>query len=463
MIAATTERVDRLRSAVVRRLGLAFGEDKRALLADAIAQTCGHGAGATESLVARVETDGESREEWRRLVSLLTVGETYFFRYWDHYRAVADVVFPECAARAGGVRILSAGCASGEEPYSLAILAKERLTGRVEVAGFDVNAEAVERARRGRYSAWSMREAPADLRDRYFVAEGREYVLDPSVRGAVKLEERNLLDGQGALLEERFDLIFCRNLLMYMTPAAAAAIVARLTASLRPGGHLFLGHAETLRGLSDEYHLVHTHGTFYYRLKYDASERVPPSAGVATPAVPGSFPPADLSWMEAIQRASDRIATLAAAPAAESPERREPAPGADPDAMLLRAVVLAHGRDLGPAEDACRRLMAASEMNAGAHYLMALCREHAGDARGAVERDESAAYLDPTFAMPRLHLGMMARRAGEADRARRELSEALALLAREEPARVLLFGGGFSREALASLCRAELRACGGDA
>jgi chemotaxis protein methyltransferase CheR len=138
-----------------------------------------------------------------------------------------------------------------------------------------------------------------------------------------------------------------------------------------------------------------------------------------------------------------------------------PASRSDPDVLLLRALVLTSGRDLRRAEEACRELIAADELNAGAHYVMALCREHAGDRPAAVDHDRSAAYLDPDFAMPRLHLGLMARRAGDLDGARRDLSEALRLLAREDPSRILLFGGGFSREALAALCRDELRACGG--
>jgi chemotaxis protein methyltransferase CheR len=99
-------------------------------------------------------------------------------------------------------------------------------------------------------------------------------------------------------------------------------------------------------------------------------------------------------------------------------------------------------------------------LNTGAHYLIALCRESAGDRRGAIEHDQTAIYLDATFAMPRLHLGLMARRAGDRETARRELKYALTLLKREDASRLLLFGGGFGRDALAALCRAELDSAG---
>src|SRR5262249_46919469 len=111
----------------------------------------------------------------------------------------------------------------------------------------------------------------------------------------------------------------------------------------------------------------------------------------------------------------------------------------DPDVLLLRAVLLTHGGDLAEAERVCARLMEVDELNAGAHYLTALCRER-NDRASAIDHDQLATYLDPGFAMPRLHLGLLARRAGEQDTARRELSHALVLLQREDASRLLLFG-----------------------
>jgi chemotaxis protein methyltransferase CheR len=214
---------------------------------------------------------------------------------------------------------------------------------------------------------------------------------------------------------------------------------------------------------------------------------------VGSPAGP------DPSWIEIIRRSSERIESLTSRvpPIAE---REAPATGTseapagssfdltaavdlmrqerfgeasalltrlpseserDADVLLLRAVLLTHGGDLAAAEVLCQRVVGLDEMSAGAHYLMALCREDAGDRPGAAEHDRVAAYLDPSFAMPRLHLGLLARRTGDHATARRELGEALALLRREDASRVLLFGGGFGRQGLVALCQAELRTCGG--
>ncbi len=280
---------------------------------------------------------------------------------------------------------------------------------------------------------------------------------------------------------------------MYFTPESATAVVARIRRSLAPGGYLFLGHAETLRGLSSDFHLCHTHGTFYYQRRDRSGNGAENTAlGAGPPPPVGSFvPPApeegEGTWVERIRRASERIEAITGSrpPGVVERARANLAPalgllaeeryadalenvGAlpsgvarDPDVLLLRAVLLTHGGRLAEAEETCRRVLQVDELNAGAHYALALCREGAGDMRGAMDEDQVAIYLDGSFAMPRLHLGLLARKEGDRETACRELGQALVLLQREDPSRLLLFGGGFRREALRALCRAEIEACGG--
>jgi chemotaxis protein methyltransferase CheR len=131
--------------------------------------------------------------------------------------------------------------------------------------------------------------------------------------------------------------------------------------------------------------------------------------------------------------------------------------------LLLEATLLAHSGQSVAAEKTCHRLLAMDELNAGAHYILALCQETKDERTDAIEHDRIAIYLDPAFAMPRLHLGLLARRINDRDLARRELGQALILLQREDASRVLLFGGGFGRDALIALCESALRDCGGRA
>jgi chemotaxis protein methyltransferase CheR len=491
---ARPDRVERLRAVVARGLGLAFDETKSSFLEEVLARRAQYAGRDVEAYLARLETD--PRRELRALVPDLTVGETYFFRNRDQFRALSEVVLPDrMRARASErrLRILSAGCASGEEAYSLAILVREHTpdpSWDVSILAVDVNPAALERAARACFTPWALRETSPDVEHRWFRADGRDLHLVDAARERVRFEEHNLVDDDPRLWpEETYDVVFCRNVLMYFTPECAVAVVERIRRSLAPGGYLFLGHAETLRGLSSDFHLCHTHGTFYYqRRDRDGARADPPP--VATAVAESND---DGTWIERIRRASERIEAITGLPPSGSPMATSPAERArpdlapalallaeeryadaldrvcalpsgvagDPDALLLRAVLLTHGGRLAEAEEACRGVLASDELNAGAHYALALCREGAGDLRGAVDEDQIALYLDGSFAMPRLHLGLLARKAGDRETARRELGQALVLLQREDPSRLLLFGGGFRREALRALCRAELESCGG--
>ena len=503
--------VERFRDLVARRMGLQFEDAKLDALADVLrermeALSCSTFASYEPRLVGSVP------DEVRTLAGRLTVAETYFFRYWNQFRAFAEIVLPARLAAPGShkrLNVLSAGCASGEEPYSLAIVVREHLPStaslELNIQAVDINPAVLARAARGRYSNWSLRDTPKELSARHFRAEGRDFQLSDAVRSMVAFEERNLVDNADAFWREgRFDVVFFRNVMMYFCPEVMAATVSRISRALSPGGYLFLGHAETLRGVSHDFHLRHTHETFYYQRRDGAPAGAPEIARAAAPrATPSdrlaaALDLADTSWISAIQQASDRIEHLTREPPSEAPRslssstasgdgrpradlgpafelfRRErfaeamdalPAEVKDStldlDAQLLRAVLLMNRGLLADAEGMCGHILRSDELNAGAHYLMALCREHAGDRAAAVEHDKAAAYLDTGFAMPHLHLGLLVRRTGDIERAWSELGRALVLLTHEEPSRILLFGGGFSREALVALCRSELQAVGG--
>ena len=496
---ARPDRAERLRAVVARRLGLAFDETRSTFLEEVLGRGARQAGRDVEAYLALLEAGPQA--ELRALAPELTVGETYFFRNVDQFRALADVALPDrMRARAGErrLRILSAGCASGEEPYSLAMIAREHVTDPtwgVSILAVDVNPAALARAARALFTPWALRETAPDVERKWFHAEGRELRIADAARDQVRFEERNLVDDDPRLwTDEAYDVVFCRNVLMYFTPESATAVVERIRRSLAPGGYLFLGHAETLRGLSNDFHLCHTHGTFYYQRR-DRSGNGAEASASPPPAISSFVPPApeegDGTWVERIQRASERIEAITGArppgAVAVSPARLRPnlAPALgllaeeryadalenvralpsgvawDPDVLLLRAVLLTHGGRLEEAEEACRRVLQVDELNAGAHYALALCREGAGDVQGAVDEDQVAIYLDGSFAMPRLHLGLLARKGGDLETARRELGQALVLLQREDPSRLLLFGGGFRREALRALCRAEIAACGG--
>jgi chemotaxis protein methyltransferase CheR len=491
--------MDRFRSAIVKRVGLQFDDARVGFLAEVLQRRMSKLGCSSDDYLHDLEREASSGE-FNTLARELTVGETYFFRNIEQFNALAEVALPE-RMRIDRVprtlRLLSAGCASGEEPYSLAILARETIADpswQVEIRAVDLNPGALEKAARARYSPWALRETLPDVQRKWFRIDGGSLLLDDSIRSAVKFEPANLAGEQpGLWLPEAYDVVFCRNVLMYFAPDQMRATIERIAQSLAPGGFLFLGHAETLRGISDAFHLRHTHGTFYYERKGNVTRPVSRSLEPALRRVAPSTLAGlgDDAWFHTIRQATDRVAALMSSPtgadnsaAAQPPSwdvapafdllRQErfaealnhvrsgpPAAEQDADVLLLKATLLVHHGQIASAEDACRRLLLIDELNAGAHYVLGLCREHSSDREAANEHYQVAAYLDPEFAMPRLHMGLLARRAGDREVARRELSQALILLRREDTSRLLLFGGGFNREALMGLCRSALKEAGG--
>jgi chemotaxis protein methyltransferase CheR len=311
---------------------------------------------------------------------------------------------------------------------------------------------------------------------------------------------RSLLDPAATWPAASFDVIFCRNVMIYFTAEAIASVLQRFAQALVPDGFLFLGHSESLRGLTRDFALRQSNDTFYYQLGDTAEAEWLPEDFWSSPAPPADAPERaaaaidDTSWMDAIQRSSDRVASLAVAPRSEPVATRqspvEPAPpamhdldtarrqfreeryadvittlgglaasAANADGLLLLAAALLNQNRLAEAEHTCRRLLAQDDANADAACLLAVCREQAGDLPAAQRQAQLAAVLAPRFAMPHLLAGRIARRRGELPLAQRELNQALGLIAREDATRVLLFGGGFGREAMAQMCRAELAAC----
>lgn len=451
------------RAMVSRRLGLHFAEGMLDPLPDVLESRLQATRAATfDAYRAHLDMPGAGAQEWRLLATALTIGETYFFRHEDHFRAFGEAVLPAVRRAGRSIRVLSAGCASGEEAYSLAIRVAEHAPGaEVEILGLDLNPTFVARARQARYSPWSLRGlSPAAIR-RYFEHDGQVAVLREPYRRAVCFEERNLLDDDPAFWQPgTFDVIFCRNVSIYFDPPTTERLMARFAQVLTPGGFLFMGPAESLRGRCEMFQLVSSHDTFYYRRETAEAPK----------------PIANETWVEAIERSVGRIAALPVPPAGPEPaawdrssvlslfaaERFAEAldllnrvpPGSE--ALLLKAAALTTMGRLTEAETTCQAVLSQQPHSPGALYLWALCRDQAGDAAAARRHNTRAAALDPHFAMPRLHLGLLAARHGDWDAACRELRAALPLLATEAEERLVLFGGGFGRAALEALCRAEL-------
>lgn len=198
--------------------------------------------------------DADPRE-YDRLVRSLTINVTKFFRNWDTFSTVAQKVIPALWDRGEReLRVWSAGCSSGEEPYSVAILVHQHAAERkelsrlesVSIIGTDIDSECLGEADRAFYSDAALVETPADLRERYFPVVAGMYTMRPEVRSLVSFENRDLLGSPPPF--ENVHLLVCRNVVIYFEREAQDALFAEFHRVLAPGGFLVLGKVETLLG-----------------------------------------------------------------------------------------------------------------------------------------------------------------------------------------------------------------------
>ena len=194
----------------------------------------------------------------RDVVEAMTTNESFFFRDVKPFDQFKSFVLPHLLrARAAtrSIRIWSAACSSGQEPYSLAMILSEQraqLAGwRIEILATDLSTEILDKAQAGLYSQFEVqRGLPIQLLVKYFKQQGERWQIDPAIRAMVSFRQLNLLDEMTAL--GRFDVIFCRNVLIYFDQPTKTMVLDRLSRQMAPDGHLYLGGAETVLGISDK-------------------------------------------------------------------------------------------------------------------------------------------------------------------------------------------------------------------
>lgn len=253
---------DRELSAIVRlvyeKSGITLHDGKRALITARLQRRLREGRfGSFKAYLATVEGD-ESGEELVGLLDAIATNHTSFFREPRHFEYLAAQLAPVLAeaSRTRDVRVWSAACSSGEEPFSIVMTLMDALPpggmARVRVLASDLSTKALTRARGGLYTLDRVREIPRATLKRHFerglgAQEGLARVA-PAVRAAVEFRRLNLLEI--TRLDETFDVIFCRNVMIYFDKAVQQRVVSMLERHLRPGGTLFISHSESLNGIS---------------------------------------------------------------------------------------------------------------------------------------------------------------------------------------------------------------------
>jgi chemotaxis protein methyltransferase CheR len=252
--------------------GLHFGPDSRFLLEKRLARRVAElGLGSFGAYHFLLESDRQADRELSHIIDELTTNETYFFRERNQLRALIEEVLPELRERrqgAGPISIWSAGCSSGEEPYSVVMLALEAgfEPGRdLRVYASDISRKMLQKARRGEYRPASFRDTPSELQKRYFLEREGHTRISDDVKRHVVFTHLNLLDRARIALLGTMDVILCRNVIIYFDLETKARVIKTFEEKLRPGGYLLLGHSESLINITSAFELCHLRNDMVYR------------------------------------------------------------------------------------------------------------------------------------------------------------------------------------------------------
>ncbi len=354
--------------------------------------------------------------EFRELMNLVTINETSFFRFPAQFEALRTFVVPEILdARSSAVRSFrawSAGCSTGEEPYTIAMslldAGIESLGHRAEVLGTDVSTHALERAKTGVYPPRALLNVPREVVTRYFEPTAAGHRVTEPVRQAVDFRYQNLIkEPSPTALMGNWDVIFCRNVTIYFRIESTRRVVENLFESLNPGGYLFIGHSETLTGITDRFETVEVGGVFLHRKPAPA-----PVTGVSLPeTVDGHNSGRDVRAPREAGHPEQRPARL---PRVLPAEQRRPVDVA----MLLETAREASG-DGRPHEvlEVTRELFALESENAEAHLLAARAYADNGDFDEAFASTQEALRIEPSRASARYMLGLIHLRSGRPEAA----------------------------------------------
>ncbi|MFH1815988.1 MAG: CheR family methyltransferase [Pseudomonadota bacterium] len=439
------------------RLGLNFPAERRGDLERGLAAAAAAlGLPDAKACAHRLLSAPLSVHEIEILAGCLTVGETYFFREQHAFEALEQHVLPALLRERDGsdkrLRIWSAGCCTGEEPYSVAMLLDRLLPDadawNSTLLATDINPAFLRKAAEGVYGAWSFRATPDWIRDRHFKPAGRgRYRLDERIRRRVMFSCLNLADDVYPSLTgntNAMDIIFCRNVLMYFTPAQAARVVGKLQRSLVEGGWLIVSPAETSSVLFAGFTTVEFPGAILYR-RPPGSETPRRESHVVQRPEEDFVPP----WLAPAESAP-------AAPPIPLPAAGESTAVPDPlsprrERLIRAARDCANDGRLDEAGEWCRQAIAFDKLDPVLHYLLSVIEQERGRGDDAVRSLTRALYLAPDFVLAHYALGNLRQSQGRRREAQRHFDNALQLLQNHPTDEILPESDGLSAGRLAQI------------
>ena len=448
-----------LKEHVIALSGLAYYADKDADLARNLVprlEACKRGDCAAYLALLRDPVDGP--REFDDLLEELTIGETFFFRHAELFEGLRTVVLPDLIARNRAqrrLRIWCAGCATGAEPYSVSILLRRDLA--LELAGWnitliatDINRDFLARAGAGVFDEWAFRSTAADLRRDCFKPVGRSWALKPQYKEGVSFQYHNLVtDPFPSQLNNlfAFDLIMCRNVMIYFDADRVRRVLAGFHDSLVENGWLLVGHAEP-------------NVQFYqaFRTVNAPSNAVMYQKGAEATPARNTLPLLPIPAQRADPVASFQFPPLPVVPFQVDEPVPPPAPlhEGHPTEKLAAVRSLANQGQWEQALDGCRDLLAADRLEPLVHLYLGLVLEQTGRHAEAEEALRRALYLDRRCVLAHYYLGLLLQKGHRTEDAARSFRNAISLSNRLDPGHVFADADGITAAELARLGQMQL-------
>lgn len=414
------------------RLGLEFPRvrfgDLESKLTDAAREA---GFSDTETFIEQLLSSPPSVELMEKIASLLTNGETYFWREPLIFDALARRILPELiqVRRSSGrcLRIWSAGCSSGEEPYSIAIALRSAIPDldrwRVTILATDINTESLRKASIGIYGEWSFRNASAAFVERNFRPrkDGKREIL-PEIRDMVTFARLNLAEDPFPSFSngtDAIDIVFCRNVLMYFSSERAFEVGGKIYESLADDGWLLVGASELSQSLFPRFQSVRIGDVFAYRKTREAAR---------IPEIEFAQPQTEFIWPDPVFSVPEpAVVPVPAAAVPEPPAEKTPEEKPEINVTAL-ARALADRGDLDDALKLCEKALSGEKLDPSLHYLRAAVLQEMGRNEEAYRSLERTLYVDPKFVLAHFALGNLAMRKGDRKTGRRCFKNALELV-----------------------------------
>lgn len=423
-----------LKSWIINRTGLSYFEDKDADFATAVGRSYHDRPPSALTILKRLGAEVEG--ELDRIVEELTIGETFFFRHLEMFDAFRDSVFPDLLKRRGSshFRIWCAGCSVGAEPYSLSILLRDMAEQQgkkpsIEIVGTDLNRRFLRIAETGEYEAWALRGLPEERRKRCFTEKGKKWVLKDKYREGVRFRFHNLVAQIFPAPADdlyAFDLIVCRNVMIYFDTATIRRLADQFHQTLTPGGWLAVGHAEPHTEIFRRFRTVNAKGAVLYQRPSAEVHADPPPERINFPIFPSPSIPAPLAPPPAIPIPPATPLAL---------ER------SDPTAQDKLHVLAAEGR-LVEARAYCAELINQYPLAPEHHYFLGLIDLQLNDHARAAQAMKQCIYLNRDFALAHYFLGIAMQ--GLEREPARHFRNASQVLAGQPDEAELPFGGGLT-------------------